>query len=158
MTKVKRDEEKKDVLQRMDDSLKALQQRFDELFGFSGDFRSRMRALWNGDSCCLEALGDVQESENEYIVTLDLPMVNREDIEITVMDDYIAIQAKMREELQYERWGTVQRQIRFRSLAKKVPLPKDADSDNIRAAFREGLLEIRIQKHEKKKRIQIEGD
>jgi HSP20 family protein len=156
MPKVKRDDEKKDTLQRLDDSVKALQRKFDEMFESMGGLGLRMRSLWDGDSCCLEALGEVQETEKEYIVTLDLPMVNKEDIEIMVMDDYLSVQARMRQEIHFERWGTVQREIRFQNMAKKVPLPKDADSDDIRASFREGLLEIRIGKSERRKRVSIE--
>lgn len=156
MPKVEREEKKKDALQRLDDSVKALQRQFDEMFESMSGFGQRMRSLWDGDSCCLEALGEVEEAEKEYIVTLDLPMVNKEDIEITVMDYHLSVQARMREEIHFERWGTVQRQIRFQHLAKKVPLPKDADSDNIRASFREGLLEIRIAKSEQRKQVFIE--
>ena len=156
MPKVKREDEKKDVVQRLDDSVKALQRQFDEMFESMGGLGQRLRSLWDGDSCCLEVLGEVQETEKEYIVTLDLPMVNKEDIEINVMDDHLAVQARMRQEIHFERWGTVQRQIRFQNMAKKMPLPKDADSDNIRASFREGLLEIRISKSERFKQIPIE--
>jgi HSP20 family protein len=156
MPKVTREDEKKDVLQRLDKSVKELQRRFDELFAPRGEVRLGLRSLWDGDACCLEALGEVEETETEYIVTLDMPMVNKEDIEILVMDDHLAVQAKMREEVQYERWGTVQRQIRFQRLAKKVPLPRDADSDKIQAAFRKGLLEIRVPKIKEIKHIAIE--
>jgi HSP20 family protein len=156
MPKVKREAKEKDVLQRLDDSVKALQRRFDEMFESIGGLRSRIRPLWDGDSCCLEALGEVQETESEYIVTLDLPMVNKEDIEILVTDDQLTVQAKMREEIQYERWGTVQREIRFQNLAKKVSLPKDADSDKIQASFHDGLLEIRVAKQSKQKRVPID--
>ncbi len=156
MPEVKQPKKRKDVLHRLEESVKALQRRFDELLGVPEGFRSRIRALWDGDSCCLEALGDVQETETEYIVTLDLPMVNKEDIEITVMDDHLSVQAKMRQEVHYERWGTVQRQIRFQSLSKKVPLPRDADAENVQAGFNEGFLEIRVPKKKQPRRVQIE--
>jgi len=156
LPKVKRDEEKKDTLERLDQSIQALQRQFDEFFGTLGSIRPRGTTLWDGDSCCLEALGEVEETEGEYIVTLDLPMVNKDEIEITVMDDHLAVQAKMRQEMHFERWGTVQREIRFQSLAKKVPLPKNADSDNIRASFQNGILEIRIPKITKANRIPID--
>ncbi|MFX0168930.1 MAG: Hsp20/alpha crystallin family protein [Candidatus Hodarchaeota archaeon] len=156
MPRVKRDEEKKNALQRLDESVKALQRRFDELFGAMDRIRPRTSTLWDGDSCCLEALGEVEETENEYVVTLDLPMVNKEDIEITVMDDHLAVQAKMRQEMHFERWGTVQREIRFQSLAKRVPLPKNADAEKVRASFQNGILEIRIPKTEKQRRIAID--
>lgn len=156
MPKVKRDEEKRDTLERLDESIKALQRQFDEFFGTLGSIRPRGATLWDGDTCCLEALGEVEETEGEYIVTLDLPMVNKDDIEIIVMDDHLAVQARMRQEMHFERWGTMQREIRFQSLAKKVPLPKNADSDNIRASFQNGILEIRIPKITKAKRIHID--
>lgn len=156
MPKIKREDEKKDMLQRLDDSVKALQRRFDELFAPLNELQSKMRFLWNADTCCLEALGDVQETESEYVVTIDLPMVNKEDVKIAVLDDHLTVQAKMREEIHYERWGTVQRQIRFQSLVKKVPLPNDVDADNIRASFHDGRLELRIAKRKKRKHVQIE--
>ena len=156
MPKVTRDEEKKDTLERLDQSIKALQRQFDEFFGAVGSIRPRSATLWDGDNCCLEALGEVEETEAEYVVTLDLPMVNKDDIEITVMDDHLAVQAKMRQEMHFERWGTMQREIRFQSLAKKVPLPKNADSDNIRASFQNGILELRIGKTTKAKRVPID--
>lgn len=156
MPKVTREDEKKDVLQRLHKSVKELQRRFDELLAPRRDVRLGLRSLWDGDACCLEALGEVEETETEYIVTIDMPMVNKEDIEILVMDDHLAVQAKMREEVHYERWGTIQRQIRFQRLAKKVPLPRNADSDKIRATFRKGLLEIRVPKIKEIKHISIE--
>ena len=156
MPEITQPKKRKDMLQYLDESVKALQRRFDALFRPSLAFGSRIRALWDGDACCFEALGDVQETDTEYVVTLDLPMVNKEDIEITVMDDHLSIKAKMRKEVHYERWGTVQREIRFQSLSKKVPMPRDADAENVQAAFKEGLLEIRVPKKQQPKQVQIE--
>ena len=156
MPEVKQPKKRKNELERLDDSVKDLQTRFDEIFGTSMGVRSKSRNLWDGDACCLEALGDVQETETGYVVTLDLPMVNKEDIEITTSDRELTVQAKMREEIHYERWGTVQREIRFQSLSKKVPLPRDADADHIKAGFNEGLLEIYIPKRKRKRQVQID--
>jgi HSP20 family protein len=156
MPEVKQPKKRKDDLERIDKSVKDLQTRFDDVFGTSMKLRSKGRNLWNGDACCLEALGDVQETETEYVVTLDLPMVNKEDIEITTTDRELTVQAKMRQEVHYERWGTVQREIRFQSLSKKVSLPRDADADHIKAGFKEGLLEILIPKRKQKRQVQID--
>lgn len=156
MPEIKRSKKDKDEIQRLDDSVKALHRRFEELFGPPVSFRSRIQSLWDVETCCLKALGDVQETESEYIVTLDLPMVNKEDIEITVLDDHLSVQAKMRQEVHYKRWGTAQREIRFQSFSKGVPLPRDADAENIQATFSDGLLELRIQKKKQPRRIQIE--
>ena len=156
MPKAKQPKKRKNELERIDESVKALQSRFDELFGSPVGSKSRIRTLWDGDSCCLEALGDVRETETEYIVTLDLPMVNKKDIELTTTDEHISVKAKMREEVHYERWGTVQREIRFRSLSKKVSLPRDADSEHIKAEFNEGLLEIHVPKKKRQRQVQID--
>ncbi|MFX1565408.1 MAG: Hsp20/alpha crystallin family protein [Promethearchaeota archaeon] len=156
MPEVKPPKKRKGELERIDALVKDLQTRFDEIFGISMGLRSKTRNLWDGDACCLEALGDVQETESEYVVTLDLPMVNKEDVQITTTDRELTVQAKMREEVHYERWGTVQREIRFQSLSKKVSMPRDADADNIKAGFKEGLLEIHIPKRTQKKQVQID--
>ena len=95
------------------------------------------------------------ETDTEIIISIDLPLVKKEDIEITTTEDQLIIQAKTRKTMQFKRWGTMQRELQFQSFSKGVSLPKGIEVDKIRASFQNGILEIRIPKAQKRKHIPI---
>ena len=155
MTKREAKNERKDELVRLRNSIEALERRFNAFFETVFDFPSLLRPLWDGDRCCLEAVSEVQETDTEIIISVDLPLVKKDDIEITTTEDQLIIQAKTHKTMQFERWGTMQRELQFQSFSKGVPLPKGIDVDKIRASFQNGILEIRIPKAQKRKHIPI---
>jgi HSP20 family protein len=155
MPEIKRREEKKDDLQRLLDTVETLHQRIDELVDAASEVSPTIRPLWDGTTCCLEALGDVQETATELIVTVDLPMVNKEDIQITATPNDLSIHADTRSEIRFKRWGTVQREVSFKSFTKTVSLPPGTDSDKIHASFQKGLLQIHIPKTSERKRVAV---
>lgn len=155
MPEIKRREEKKDDLQRLLDTVETLHRRIDELVDAASEVSPTMRPLWDGNTCCLEALGDVHETATELTITVDLPMVNKEDIEITATPNDLSIHADTRNEIRFKRWGTVQREVSFRSFTKTVPLPPGTDADRIHASFHKGLLQIHVPKTPERKRVSI---
>jgi HSP20 family protein len=155
MPEIKRREEKKDELQRLLDTVETLHRRIDELVDAASEVSPAMRPLWDGATCCLEALGDVHETATELTITVDLPMVNEEDIEITATPNELSIHADTRNEIRFKRWGTVQREVSFRSFTKTVPLPPGTDADKIHASFQKGLLQVHIPKAPERKRVAV---
>jgi len=155
MPEIRRREEKKDDLQRLLDTVETLHRRIDELVDVASAVSPAMRALWDGNTCCLEALGDMHETATEFTITVDLPMVNEEDVEITATPNELSIHADTRNEIRFRRWGTVQREVSFRSFTKTVPLPPGTDADKIHASFQKGLLQIHIPKAPERKRVAV---
>jgi HSP20 family protein len=155
MPEIKRRDEKKDDLQRLMDTVEMLHRRIDELVNAASEVAPPMRPLWDGNTCCLEALGDVHETPTELIIAVDLPMVNKEDIEITTTPNELTIHANMRREIRFKRWGTVQREVSFRSFTKSVSLPPGTDTDKIHASFQKGLLQIHVPKAPERKRVPV---
>jgi HSP20 family protein len=155
MPEIKRREQKKDDFQRLLDTVETLHRRIDELVDAASEVSPTMRALWDGTTCCLEALGDVHETATEFTITVDLPMVNEEDIEITATPNVLSIHANTRSEIRFKRWGTVQREVSFKSFTKTVPLPPGTDADKIHASFHKGLLQIHVPKAPEGKQVSI---
>lgn len=156
MSKKKHEDEKDAEIQKLSEAVEALHRRMDEILDSLVNLPAPMRALWDGNACCLEALGEVQETPTEYIVTIDLPFVNKDDVEITVSEDQLAIQAKTRSEIHFERWGTLQQELRFQHFAKTVPLPSNVNTEKIQAHFQQGLLEIHLPKQKHPRKIPID--
>jgi len=102
---------------------------------------------------------DAWESENEYVVTLDLPGVGAEQVEINFERNTLtvrgerarAISAPEKGELRVffaERdWGSFARSLRF---------PQHVSGENITASFDQGVLTIRVPKSEAAKPRKIE--
>lgn len=116
----------------------------------ANQFGNRDEPSWDIDRKCLDPLVQMRETDDEIIVTADLPCVEKEDIDVTVEENSLKIRAQTKEDLQFERWGGVHRRVRFNSFRKNVKLPSQVDPDEAEAKFKKGVLEVRLKKKEGK--------
>jgi HSP20 family protein len=115
------------------------------------------RPSWSATDCCLTPLMEIENKENEIIVTADLPYVQKkEDIIISATEYSLEITAKLKEAVRWERWGTIQRQLSFTTFKKSISLPVKVDPNKSKASFRKGILKIVLPKAEKKFSIEIQ--
>ena len=101
---------------------------------------------------------DVSETEADIVLTLDLPGVSQDRIEVEVDEGTLTISgSRERASQEGERFYRVER--RFGNFARSVPLPPGIDDGRIRADYRDGVLEVRIPKPEQAqpRKIQIGG-
>jgi HSP20 family protein len=99
---------------------------------------------------------DVRETEDEYLVLVDLPGVKSEDVVIELTDQVLTISGSRTP----VETGEVRRSERpFGSFLRRLTLPKGVDSDKVGAEYTEGVLELRIPKRAeaKPKKIAIGG-
>jgi HSP20 family protein len=88
---------------------------------------------------------DVSETESDLTLSLDLPGVPRESIEIEVDEGTLTITGtRERRAREGERFYRVER--RFGTFSRSVPLPPGIDDTQIRADFRDGVLDVRVPK------------
>ena len=100
---------------------------------------------------------DVQESEDRYDVKVDVPGVPKEDIEVSMEGKELMICIKHSEEKEEKSADYVQRERRFGSAARAVPLPLAASDQPVDASLKDGVLQISVKKSPsgKSKRIEI---
>lgn len=99
---------------------------------------------------------DVAETDDEYLVRLDLPGVKSEDVSIEVSENVLSISGSR------VPWGTGQAQLVERpygSFSRTLTLPRGVDADSIHAGYQDGVLELHIPKpaEHKPKKIAIGG-
>lgn len=103
---------------------------------------------------------DAWETDGEIVYAFDLPGVPQDKISVEVEDGTLTISAERErsEEVSHERYHRFER--RFGSFARSVGLPQGVTEDEIKATFKDGVLEIHVPKPEqvKPRRIAIEGD
>jgi HSP20 family protein len=99
-------------------------------------------------------LVDVHETEEEYLVKIDLPGVKSADVNVEVNDNVLSISgSRVADET-----GTAQLVERpYGTFTRTLTLPQGVDSDSIEAGYHDGVLELRIPKpaERKAKRITI---
>jgi HSP20 family protein len=99
---------------------------------------------------------DVRETEDGYLVLVDLPGIKSEDVAIELIDQVLTISGSRAP----VETGEAQRLERpSGSFVRRLTLPKGVDSEKVMAEYKEGVLEVRIPKRAeaKPKRIAISG-
>ena len=93
---------------------------------------------------------NVSESENHYLVSLELPGLDAKDINIDLMGNQLQIsgERKWEEEKKGKEYHRVESQ--YGSFARTLTLPENSrlERDTIEATFQKGMLEIKIPKVE----------
>ena len=96
--------------------------------------------------------------DGTLVIRADLPGIDPDkDVELTVSDGILHIEAERREEEKREEKGYVRRELRYGSLSRSLPLPEGVTEADITATYKAGVLEIRIPepKREPAKKITI---
>jgi len=100
---------------------------------------------------------DIYESDNELVVTLDLPGVEPKDVEIRIENNILTIrgQRQFEQKQQAENFHRVERF--YGVFARSFSLTTSVDTDKIRASYNTGVLTITLPKAEaaKPRKIQI---
>jgi HSP20 family protein len=116
-----------------------------------------MRSAGNGNRVTgFTPLVDVHETEEEYLVKVDLPGVKADDVSVEVNDTVLSISGSRAA----DETGQAQLVERpYGSFVRTLTLPQGVDSDSIEAGYRDGVLELRIPKpaEQKPKKITIDG-
>ena len=91
---------------------------------------------------------DLTVSENDMVLTMDLPGVSAEHLEIEALNDELVIRGeRTRPELsEGSRWALNERA--FGKFERRVHLPKNVDADAITASMDDGVLSLIIPKPE----------
>ena len=112
---------------------------FDEV---SGTGRSHGRAL-SGPLGWSPSI-DVFHRGNELVVRGDLPGMRPEDINVDVSDDAVTLSGERQDEHRDERNGVYRYERNYGSFYRTIPLPEGTITDQAKASFNNGVLEITI--------------
>ena len=79
---------------------------------------------------------------DEFVVRADLPGLTKDDVKVDITDDSITIEGERRDEHQEDREGYYRSERSYGSFYRVVPLPEGAITDNAKARFNQGVLEV----------------
>lgn len=88
---------------------------------------------------------DLQETASEYVAEVDLPGIEKEDIQLTYTNNYLTISANREETQAADGQNYLRRERRYGSFQRSFYVT-NVDESNIKAAFRNGVLRITLPK------------
>lgn len=106
---------------------------------------------------------DVREKDDEYVLEIDLPGYNKEDIKIDLTDGYLTVTAKREENKEeHEHHNTyIHKERFFGECSRSYYAGENIKEEDVKASFKNGTLEITFPKenvnklNEEKKYIEI---
>jgi HSP20 family protein len=112
------------------------------------ELADRVNSLWEtgfgGRLDRWSPLADVEETEDAYAVEIELPGVQRDDIDIQLVDRVLTVSGEVKEK---ERTGILHRRTRrVGRFHYAVTLPGDVDAETVSARLHDGVLSIRVPK------------
>ncbi len=130
-------------------------------WGLFGDFDDALDDFWrpirHEDGGAFVPAMDVSENENEYHVRADLPGVNKDDLDISIQDGVLTINAETSQEQKERKEGRVIRQERrYGKFVRSMRLGDAVDVDKIKADYKDGVLDLVLPKAEKVKPKKID--
>jgi HSP20 family protein len=103
---------------------------------------------------------DVTESRENYTVTVELPGVDKKDLDVTIEDDVLIVRGEKKKESEEkdESYHRVERS--YGSFSRSLRLPGKVDPENIKAKFKKGVLTLTVPKPEEERgrKIEIKAD
>jgi HSP20 family protein len=116
-------------------------------------FRDMLRGFFAGESLFDRAgaggahLMKIEEftDDDTCVIRAELPGVDPEkDVEITVSDGVLRLQATREQRTEVERPHGYRTEFRYGSLVRSLQLPRGVDESGVTATYQDGILEIRV--------------
>ena len=100
---------------------------------------------------------DIEENDDNFKVTADLPGVNKDDIEVRLDNGVLSITGEKRVDKETGKGTKQHRTERFRgSFSRRFSLPTAIDAEKVNADYKDGVLTLAIPKVETEKPKSIE--
>jgi HSP20 family protein len=98
---------------------------------------------------------DVYEDEHKIVLKLEIPGVSQDDVDIRLENNTLTVRGerKFEKEEKEENFHRIER--RYGSFSRSFTLPNSVDTENIRANYEQGVLNIELSKRAEAKPKQI---
>ncbi len=137
---------------------------FDDIFGrFRNDFEDLLfPSPWTGTPSFLAETRapavDLEDREKDYLLKAEMPGFRKEDIEIEVQDNSIAISGRVGWKYDKKSQAYICKERACESFYRRLQLPEEVKTEDVKANLSEGVLEITLPKKvsKPKRKVKIE--
>lgn len=101
---------------------------------------------------------EVKEDESQYLLHLDVPGMERKDLDISVSGNTLTVKGERKSEEHKKEKGCFYSERQYGSFQRSVELPTEVDPEKVAANYKDGVLELVLPKSEKARPKQIKVD
>jgi HSP20 family protein len=89
---------------------------------------------------------DISETDKEFVIKAEIPEVEKKDVKVTVEHGVLRVQGERKQEKEEKgkKFHRIERS--YGSFSRSFTLPDNVDGDNIKATFKDGVLNLQIPK------------
>lgn len=98
-------------------------------------------------------LSHIREKDSQWSVEIDLPFVDKKNIDVKISLQHVTVRAKLRKTFCLSRGSRV---TEFDYFKKVIPIPSGVNTKKISAQFKDGILKIMLSKTSTGKKISVE--
>ena len=130
----------------IDDLRSEMDHLFDEMVPFSWvrEKRGDGYDLWSPNT-------DMIETDERYVIHLDLPGIPKEEISISFEDNRLTVSGERRQEEKQQKENYMRRERYYGGFVRSFTFPNTVEENGIKARFKDGVLTITLRKAEKSK-------
>ncbi len=103
---------------------------------------------------------ETYHKDGNFIIKADLPGVNPKDIQVTMEGDRLIVRGERKMDKEIKRKDYRRREAFYGSFRRAIRIPKGLKPEEIKAKYRDGVLEItaRLDKSQLPKAIKVEAE
>lgn len=98
---------------------------------------------------------ELRETDQAYLVRAELPGVKREDIELKLEEDLFVLRGSKTQHSQEEKATLHRSETVYGTFERRFRLPHEIEVEAAEANFRDGVLTVKLPKHEPEERARI---
>ena len=87
---------------------------------------------------------DVIAKDNKLVTRVALPGMKKEDVNVEVADGMLTLSGERKKEFKEEKDDYFREEREYGSFCRTVPLPKGVKSEDVKASFVNGVLEVTV--------------
>ena len=90
--------------------------------------------------------GEVEETEKDVLVRIEVPGMNKEDCSITIEGNVLKLSGEKHVERETHDSNYHLMERAYGAFQRNIPLPRNVDSDKAEASYKNGVLTVRLPK------------
>jgi HSP20 family protein len=97
-----------------------------------------------------------EDNNDEIVVKAELPGMSGDDIRVSIIDNILTIRGEKKKEEEESGKDYYRSERMFGVITRAVKLPGEVNPEQVRAVFKDGVLEVRLPRNPEAKKKQIE--
>jgi len=103
-----------------------------------------------------EPLLDIKETDRDLVISLEVPGVDKKDINLNVTENSLELKVEKKAEEKVEKRDYLREERTYKGFYRSVSLPTRVIPEQAKASYKDGILEVVVPKAEKKKVKKVE--